>query len=108
MKEFSRKSTWQAGALGEKRWDLIVCSYAYMSPDRPEWPERLWTATAPGGTMVIQTSWNRQASLRELIDRWGRFRFLRYEDVDAGKIDGEWAPSKTNPTVKLVLRKDTN
>lgn len=102
------EATHETFDFGEKRWDLIVCSYAYMSPDQPEWPERLWAATAPGGTVVIQTSWNRQASLRELIDHWGRFRVLRYEDVDAGKIDGEWPPSKTNPTVKLVLRKDAN
>ena len=34
------------------------------------------------------------------------FRFLRYEDLDAGMVDGEWPPSLTNPTVKLVLRKD--
>ena len=102
------EATHETFDFGENRWDLIVCSYAYMSPDQPEWPKRLWAATVPGGTVVIQTSWNRQASLPELIDRWGRFRVLRYEDVDAGKIDGEWRPSKTNPTVKLVLRKDPN
>ncbi len=92
--------------FGENSWDLIVCSYAYMQPHDPQWPERLWKAVAPGGTVVIQTFWNRQASLKELLHLWGKFRFLRYEDLDAGMVDDEWPPSKTNPTVRLVLRKD--
>jgi 2-polyprenyl-3-methyl-5-hydroxy-6-metoxy-1,4-benzoquinol methylase len=92
--------------FGENRWDLIVCSYAYMQPHQPEWPERLWKALAPGGTVVIQTSWDREASLNELMNLWGMFRFLHYEDLDAGMVAGEWPPSKTNPTVRLVLRKD--
>ena len=92
--------------FGEEQWDLIVCAYAYMQPHQPKWPERLWKALKPGGTVVIQTWWKRQASLEQLMDHWREFRIVRYEDLDAGAEADEWGPSKTNPTVRLVLRKD--
>lgn len=92
--------------FGEEQWDLIVCSYAYMQPHEAEWPGRLFRALRPGGTVVIQTSWKRQATLGQLLELWQPLRIVRYEDLDAGAIDNDWPPSKTNPTVKLVLRKD--
>jgi len=91
--------------FGEGRWDLIVCSYAYMRPNEPQWPPRLWKALKPGGTVVVQSSWDREASLEELVELWHGFRVLRYEDLDAGQVDDEWPPSTTLPTVALVLRK---
>lgn len=51
--------------FGENQWDLIVCSYAYMWPNEPEWPQRFRKALKPGGTVVIQISWDRQATLAE-------------------------------------------
>jgi hypothetical protein len=42
----------------------------------------------------------------ELAGLWRRFRLLRVEDMDAGAVANDWTPSRTNPTVKLVARKD--
>lgn len=40
------------------------------------------------------------------MEIWESFRVIRYEDLDPGQVSGDWPPSLTNPTVKLVVRKD--
>ena len=95
-------------AFGENQWDLIVCSYAALSPSNARWPSVFWKALKPGGLVVFQTAWGRSATLPELIANWRPFRIVRYEDLDAGAVTDQWPPSSRSPTVKLVLRKDTD
>ena len=85
-----------------------MSSYAYMLPSNPRWPRVFWKALKPGGLVVFQTVWGRNATLPELIANWQPFRILRYEDLDAGAVTDEWPPSRNAPTVKLVLRKDVD
>ena len=93
-------------AFGEGQWDLIVCAYCYMQPNEDQWPEIFWKALRPGGLVVFQTSVSRPIKVGELAERWKRFRLVRLEDLDAGVVDNDWVPSKTNPTSKLVVRKE--
>ena len=95
-----------AFAFGEDRWDLILCSYNYMRPDEKEWPPVFLRALRRGGIVVFQTSVAGQPSLSGLLENWQGFHVLRIEDVDAGVITDDWAPSRTNRTVRLVARKD--
>jgi len=92
--------------FGEAQWDLIVCAYCYMYPSEQQWPAIFWKALRPGGVVVFQTSVGKRATVGELAELWKGFRVLRAEDQDAGAVDNDWTPSKTNPTVKLVARKE--
>jgi 2-polyprenyl-3-methyl-5-hydroxy-6-metoxy-1,4-benzoquinol methylase len=92
--------------FGEGQWDLIVCAYCYMMPNEPHWPEVFWKALKPGGLVVFQTSVGKRQTVAELAGLWKRFRLLRVEDMDAGAVANDWTPSRTNPTVKLVARKE--
>ena len=91
--------------FGENQWDLIVCLYNYMDADDPKLPPLFAKALRPGGLVVFQTAWDRNATLPQLLANWKGFRILRYEDLDAGAETGEWRPSLTYPTLKLVLEK---
>jgi 2-polyprenyl-3-methyl-5-hydroxy-6-metoxy-1,4-benzoquinol methylase len=92
--------------FGEAQWDLILCAYCYMMPDEPNWPEVFWKALKPGGVVVFQTSVAPRKPVSAVASHWKRFRVLRVEDIDAGVVDNDWSPSRTNPTVKLVARKE--
>ena len=92
-------------AFGENQWDLIVCLYNYMDADDPKLPPLFAKALRPGGLVVFQTSWDRHATLAQLVANWKGFKIVRYEDLDAGAVTDEWRPSLTYPTVKLVLEK---
>ena len=92
--------------FGESKWDLILCAYCYMMPDESRWPSVFWKALRPGGLVVFQTSVGGQPSWSKLSENWKQFHLLRLEDQDAGYIDDDWAPSRTNRTVRLVARKE--
>jgi SAM-dependent methyltransferase len=92
--------------FGEAQWDLILCAYCYIRPEDPQWPEVFWKALRPGGLVVYQTFVETRKPVSDLIDRWRRFRILRVEDLDAGVVDDDWIVSRTNPTIKLVARKE--
>lgn len=93
--------------FGEAQWDLILCAYCYLMPDEPNWPDVFWKALKPGGSVVFQTSVSPRKPVSAIAAHWKRFRILRVEDIDAGVVDNDWGPSRTNPTVKLVARKET-
>jgi 2-polyprenyl-3-methyl-5-hydroxy-6-metoxy-1,4-benzoquinol methylase len=92
-------------AFGENQWDLIVCLYNYMDADDPKLPPLFAKALRPGGLVVFQSAWDRNATLAQLVSNWKAFKIVRYEDLDAGAVTDEWRPSLTYPTVKLVLEK---
>ncbi len=92
--------------FGEAQWDLILCAYCYIRPDDTQWPEVFWKALRPGGLVVYQTFVETATPVSDLVDRWRRFRVLRVEDLDAGVVDDDWTISRTNPTIKLVARKE--
>jgi SAM-dependent methyltransferase len=92
--------------FGEGQWDLILCAYCYMGADEQQWPGIFRKALRPGGVVVFQTSVGRRVTVGELAERWKGFRLLRAEDQDAGVVDNDWTPSRTNPTMKLVVRKE--
>lgn len=92
--------------FGEEQWDLIVCSYNYMRPNDEKWPPILYRALKKGGVVVYQSSVQTRMPVAETAALWKQFRLLRVEDVDAGGVDNDWGPSRTNPTVKLVARKE--
>jgi SAM-dependent methyltransferase len=92
--------------FGEAQWDLILCAYCYIRPEEAQWPEVFWKALRPGGLVVYQTFVETRKPVSDLVDRWRRFRVLRLEDLDAGVVDDDWTPSRTNPTIKLVARKE--
>ena len=54
----------------------------------------------------IQTSVGGNPSWKQLSQNWSAFHILRLEDLDAGVIDDDWIPSRTNRTVRLVVRKE--
>ncbi len=91
--------------FGENQWDLILCSYNYMRMSDPEWPGVLLRALKPGGIVVFQTSYQGSAA-SESLQLWKQFKLVRFEDVDAGIVEDDWGPSRTNRTVKLVVRKE--
>lgn len=91
--------------FGENEWDLILCSYNYMSPLDAEWPAVFGKALRPGGIVVFQTSVGPEVNIPALVDNWKRFELLRVERLDAGVIDDDWVPSITFPTIRLVVRK---
>ena len=93
-------------SYGDNQWDLIVCSYCYLMPTETQWADVFYRALRPGGVVVFQTSVGTRATAQELAAIWKKFRILRVEDVDAGVVDDDWAPSRTNPTAKLVARKE--
>jgi len=92
--------------FGENQWDLILCSYNYMMPTDANWPAIFAKALRPGGIVIYQSAWGREAGLAKLIAHWSPLRIIRYEDLDAGEIVDDWGPSRTNPTVKLIFRKE--
>ncbi|MEP7362684.1 MAG: class I SAM-dependent methyltransferase [Acidobacteriota bacterium] len=91
--------------FGENQWDLIVCSYCYMDADDPKLPPKFARALRPGGLVVFQAAWDRNATLAQLMANWKGFKIVRYEDLDAGAETSEWRPSLTYPTLKIVLEK---
>jgi SAM-dependent methyltransferase len=92
--------------FGENQWDLIVCAYCYLMPGDAKWPPIFLKALKPGGLVVFQTSVGGNPSWKQLTENWSGFHLLRLEDLDAGFIDDDWAPSRTNRTVRLVARKE--
>lgn len=92
--------------FGETQWDLILCSYNYMTLFDDHWPTVFLKALKPGGVVVFQASNPRRVTLAEQAVRWKGFRLLRFADLDAGVVDDDWGPSKTNPTGMLVARKE--
>jgi 2-polyprenyl-3-methyl-5-hydroxy-6-metoxy-1,4-benzoquinol methylase len=94
--------TFDFGAL---QWDLIVCAYCYMRIQDTQWPAIFLAALKPGGVFVFQTSTARMP-VAEIAARWKDFHVLRVEDLDAGMVDDDWGPSRTSPTVKLVVRRN--
>lgn len=92
--------------FGERQWDLIICAYCYMTVDDPQWPAVFHKALRPGGMVVYQSSLSPRRSVAQLAEHWKMFRLLRAEDIDAGVVDNDWSPSRTYPTVRLVLRKE--
>lgn len=91
--------------FGEAQWDLIVCAYCYMRIHDTQWPAVFLKALKPGGVFVFQTSTERMP-VAEIAARWKDFHVLRVEDLDAGMVDNDWGPSRTSPTVKLVVRRN--
>ena len=97
--------------FGESQWDLILCSYNFMDPWDAKWPATLWRALQPKGIAVWQTSVRRETSqaplkANALLDNWKQFHLIRFEDLDPGVIDDDWLPSRTNRTIRLVVRKE--
>ena len=96
--------------FGENQWDLIVCSYNFMDIADPKWPGVFWRALKPKGVVVWQTFLGVGASQAEigaskLLEPWVRFHLIRFEDLDAGVVDDDWAPSRSNRTIRIVVRK---
>lgn len=97
--------------FGENQWDLIVCSYNYMSASDPQWARVFWRALRPGGLVVFQTAApggpiaSSGSDIPAALEVWKQFRLIRYENLDAGVVDDDWQPSRTNPTVRLIVRK---
>jgi SAM-dependent methyltransferase len=92
--------------FGESKWDLIVCSYCFMSPADPHWPSVFLKALKPGGLVVFQVADATAPGWTKVSENWRAFHILRLEDEDPGYIDGDWAPSRTNRTIMLVARKE--
>lgn len=88
--------------FGENQWDLIVCSYNYMSAAEPQWPGQFWKALKPGGLVVFQAA---TADAPAALANWKQFHLIRYENLDAGVVDDDWNPSRTNSTLRMVVRK---
>ncbi len=92
--------------FGVGQWDLIVCSYCYLMPEDPKWPPVFLKALRAGGIVVFQTSVAGNPSWQRLSENWRGFHVLRLEDLDAGIIDDDWIPSRSNRTVRLIARKE--
>lgn len=92
--------------FGKSRWDLIVCSYNYMSVTDKKWPGLLFEALRPGGLVVFQTANQQPMDWRQVLDNWKQFQILRLEDQDPGYVDDDWSPSRTIRTTMLVARKE--
>ena len=95
---------------GTARWDLIVITYGPGFVGDAPFAERLSTALAPGGLLVIESfASDRGARGRkpvdldpaELLRVYGSFRIVRFEDTDAVS---EWDPQVTR-LVRLVAQK---
>jgi len=99
----ARHDTFQ---FGESQWDLIVCSYCYMLLDDNQWPKLFLKALRPGGVVVFQSATGSRQTAAMQAERWKGFRLLRFADLDAGMVETDWVPSKTNPTGMLVARKE--
>lgn len=91
--------------FGTSQWDLILCAYCYMQIDDARWPSAFGKALKPGGVVVFQVALGERRSVADLAALWKDFHILRVEDLDAGMEMNDWAPSRTNPTVRLVARK---
>jgi SAM-dependent methyltransferase len=91
--------------FGEAGWDLILCSYNSMEATDPHWPGVFLKALKPGGKVIFQTTVQRRTDWTKLSGNWKSFHILRLEDEDPGRIDDDWGPSKTNRTIRLVVRK---
>jgi hypothetical protein len=97
--------------FGTNQWDLIVCSYNFMDLTDPKWPPVLWNALKPKGIVVWQTFVapapnEAQPSSAKILEGWARFHLVRFEDLDAGVVDDDWAPSRAFRTLRLVVRKE--
>lgn len=91
--------------FGTEQWDLIVCAYCYIDVRATQWPGTFLKALKPGGVVVFQSSLGERISVADVAAMWKDFHVLRVEDLDAGMVDNDWGPSRTNPTVRLVARK---
>jgi SAM-dependent methyltransferase len=92
--------------FGVDQWDLIVCAYCYMLPEDGKWPSVFLRGLRAGGMVVFQTSVSGKPSWQQLSENWSGFHILRLEDLDAGIIDDDWAPSRSHRTIRLVARKE--
>lgn len=92
--------------FGENQWDLVVCSYNYMGPLEPQWPGVFHRALRKGGLLVFQTSVGPDLKLEGVSENWKLFKVLKLEVLEAGAIMDDWAPSRTNRTVRLVAQKE--
>lgn len=91
--------------FGANQWDLILCSYNYMAALDKPWPAVFTKALRPGGLVVYQSSVGQLPEVEQLLEHWKGFELVRLERLEAGFVDDDWAPSRTNPTLRLVLRK---
>lgn len=87
------------------QWDLVLCIYNYMAPLEKPWPEVFARALRPGGLVVYQSSVATLPSVEDLLAHWKGFELVRLERLEAGVVDDDWNPSRTYPTVRLVLRR---
>jgi hypothetical protein len=95
--------------FGESQYDLIVCAYNFMGVMDPKWPPIFWRTLKPKGIVVWQAFLTPdQANLKadQILDGWKRFRLIRFDDLDAGVVDDDWAPSRNFRTIRLVVRKE--
>jgi SAM-dependent methyltransferase len=96
--------------FGENQWDLIVCAYNFMDITDPRWPRVFWRALKPKGLVVWQIflpPGPDQAGItaNKILEPWARFHLIRFDDLDPGVVDDDWAPSRSLRTIRLVVRK---
>ena len=91
--------------FGANQWDLIVCSYNFMAVRDPKLAVTFHRALKLNGLVVWQSSLEKFTA-EEILGNWKQFRLLRFEHLDAGAVDDDWAPSRTFPTFRLVVRKE--
>lgn len=93
---------------GSERWDLIVLSYVQVRP----FVETILASLKPGGLVVLEAFHDdatKKASIgrgvvwdsNELLERFGDFRILHYEDTTA---KADFGPGTTH-VVRLLARK---
>jgi 2-polyprenyl-3-methyl-5-hydroxy-6-metoxy-1,4-benzoquinol methylase len=91
------------------QYDLIVCSYNFMDIMDPKWPSVFSRTLKPNGIVVWQTFLTpdqANVSAAKILDGWKRFHLIRFDDLDAGVVDDDWAPSCNFRTIRLVVRKE--
>lgn len=92
--------------FGASKWDLILCSYCYLRAEDPKWPPVFLKALKPGGIVVFQEANPNSPAWTTVSENWKLFHILRLEDQDPGYIEGDWSPSRTLRTIRLVARKE--
>jgi 2-polyprenyl-3-methyl-5-hydroxy-6-metoxy-1,4-benzoquinol methylase len=78
------ESTHETFDFGRERWDLVILAYVSSIGEKPvDWPAKIWDALKPGGQVIYYTSNPARAlSSLALASPWGRFRLLRFEDIE--------------------------
>jgi 2-polyprenyl-3-methyl-5-hydroxy-6-metoxy-1,4-benzoquinol methylase len=95
--------------FGESQYDLIVCGYNFMDIMDPKLPAVLSRTLKPKGIVVWQTFLgpnHANLSAAKILDNWKQFHLIRFDDLDAGVVDDDWAPSRNFRTIRLVVRKE--